>query len=46
MGENRACDEFMPIDILYNKTNCASCVRWRDNKCREMIWVKEWLQWQ
>ena len=43
-GENRSCKEHKPKykGVL---PNCATCRRyiWKTGKCREMIWVKQWV---
>jgi len=44
LTENKNCGEFLEN---YDKAlvNCATCKRWlfKIGKCREEIWVKEWL---
>lgn len=51
MPENRSCPEFILNPLLVNEfklaVNCANCKRWvlKLSKCREMIWVKEWVEW-
>lgn len=43
--ESRSCKEHKP---RYKGAlpNCATCRRynWKTGKCREMIWVKEWIK--
>lgn len=45
MDGNRSCKEFIPLDKTDKQTNCVLCTRWnpRAEKCREMIWLKEWV---
>ena len=51
MPENRSCPEFILNPLLVTEfklaVNCANCKRWlpKSSKCREMIWVKEWVEW-
>lgn len=51
MPENRSCPEYIPNICLEAEfkllVNCANCTRWLTTtlKCREMIWMKEWVEW-
>ncbi len=45
-SENRSCPEFLNIEPGLI-CNCPNCKRWlaSKHKCREEIWVKEWVSY-
>ena len=55
MSKNRSCKEFIPKPIIPSNyeeltaphNNCANCIRWSTEKerCREEVWVKEWIEY-
>jgi len=43
--ENRSCKEHKPM-YTGALPNCATCKRYNKGKCREMIWVAPWINYE